>query len=117
MGNPDSGGMVLGTGEGCGAGGLLSGCQDFGIAAGAGSIGASTVSSALMSVTAVQLSIPDPLDPACMAGTAAISPDRESEFVTEEPDDVIVKVCEAIQRPADSLRQIRLMTCLLTRIP
>ena len=79
----------------------------------------STVSSALMSVTAVQLSIPDPpLEPPIMAGTAATSgPDRESEFVTEEPDDVIVKVCEAIQRSADSLRQIRLMTCLLTRIP
>ena len=89
---------MLGDGDGCGAGGLLSGCQDFGTAAGAGSIVASTVSSALMSVTAVQLSNPAPLDPPRMAGAAAISPDRESEFVTEEPDDVIVKVCEAIQR-------------------
>jgi len=102
VGNPDIGGIVLGAGEGCGGGGLLSGCQDFGIAAVAamapvGSIVASTVSSALMSVTAVQLSIPDPLDPPRMAGAAAISPDRESEFVTEEPDDVIVQVCETIQ--------------------
>ena len=87
---------MLGAGEGCGGGGLLSGCQDFGIAAVVGAIVASTVSSALMSVTAVQLSIPDPpLEPPRMAGTAAISgPDRESEFVTEEPDDAIVIVCE-----------------------
>ena len=84
----------------------MSGCHDSGIAAGV-PIGASAVSSALKSVTAVQLSIPDPLDPACMAGTAAISPDRESEFVTEEPDDVIVIVCETI----------RLMTCRGARIP
>ena len=107
MGCPDIAGIVLGDGDGCGAGGLLSGCQDFGIAAVVGAIVASTVSSALMSVTAVQLSIPDPLEPPRMAGAAAISgPDRESEFVTEEPDDVIVIVCETI----------RLMTCRLTRI-
>ena len=73
----------------------MSGCQDVGIAVVSGAIVASTVSSALMSVTAVQLSNPDPLEPPRMAGTAAISgPDRESEFVTEEPDDAIVKVCE-----------------------